>query len=150
MLQFACLPFQELSLTQLYDIMALRQEVFVVEQNCPYLDADGRDTSAMHLMAFSDEKLAAYARLLPSGIAYSDYHSIGRIVTAPDFRSRGYGKILVAQALTETISAFGNKPIKISAQTYLLDFYRNFGFEVAGSEYLEDGIPHTPMIITLS
>lgn len=144
---FHCLSFEQLTAFQLYEIMALRQEVFVVEQNCPYLDADGKDLEGWHLMILNqEEKLIAYARLLPKGISYPDYVSIGRIATAPSARGTGVGKILVQKAIEEMYQLFGNQVIKIGAQQYLLKFYQSFGFESTGVEYLEDGIPHVEMV----
>ncbi len=148
MLNFSCLPFDQLTPLELYDIMALRQEVFVVEQNCPYLDADGKDPHCWHLTGRNDEgKLVCYTRLLPKGLAYDDYASIGRVVSSPSVRGTGIGKILMQQSIDTCIRLFGNQPIKIGAQSYLLRFYEGFGFRSTGEEYLEDGIPHTKMIL---
>lgn len=146
-LTFRCKPFQELTLLQLYAIMALRQEVFVVEQNCPYLDADGKDIDAWHLMGYDDAgKLQAYARLMPKGVSYQDHASIGRIVTAPAVRGRGVGHQLMQEIMHWTQTLFPNESVKISAQSYLRAFYERYGFVVSGPEYLEDGIPHLPMV----
>ncbi len=146
-LNFECIPFHQLTIFQLYEIMVLRQEVFVVEQNCPYLDADGKDQESWHLMAWNTAgKLVAYARLLPKGVAYSDYPAIGRIVNAPTVRGTGVGRALVQRAIETAIQLFGNEPIKIGAQLYLRQFYQSFGFESVGEEYLEDGILHISMI----
>lgn len=147
MLQFTCLPFDELSVYELYEIIALRLEVFSVEQNCPYQDADGQDIHGWHLMVRNPEgKLVAYARLLPAGVSYPEYPSIGRIVSAPSVRRTGAGRALVQKAIEETYRLFGQQPIKIGAQVYLLKFYQSFGFQPVGEEYLEDGIPHIAMI----
>lgn len=146
MIEFTCLSFDDLSLQQLYDIMALRQEVFVVEQNCVYLDADGKDQKAMHLLGYSlEEKLVAYARIMPKGLSYDNYVALGRIVTSPAGRGKGLGRKLVAECLRQCKNLFGEQPIKISAQSYLLDFYKSFGFQTMGEPYLEDGIPHVAM-----
>ncbi|MFN7118772.1 MAG: GNAT family N-acetyltransferase [Saprospiraceae bacterium] len=145
---FQCLPFAQLSVFQLYECMALRQEVFVVEQNCVYQDCDGKDLKGWHLMGYNtDGKLVAYARLLPQGTSYPDYPSIGRIVTSPSARGDGAGRALVQAAITEMHQLFGKVPIKIGAQLYLLKFYQSFGFQPVGEEYLEDGIPHIEMIL---
>ncbi|MEY4906192.1 MAG: hypothetical protein RLZZ292_4007 [Bacteroidota bacterium] len=142
-----CVPFQELSLTELYDIMYLRQEVFVVEQNCPFIDADYKDQPAWHLMCRDAEgKLIAYTRLLDAGDAYEGYTSIGRVVNAPSARGGGIGRELMRLSIAWIEKLFPNHPIKIGAQSYLLAFYQSFGFQVIGDEYLEDGIPHTHMI----
>ena len=147
MINFTCLAFKQLSLDQLYDIMALRQEVFVVEQNCCYLDADGKDQLSMHLMGYADNgKLAAYARIIPKGISYEKYTAIGRVLTSSAFRGQGLGKALMENCLNEMESLFANEPIKISAQTYLIRFYESFGFKTTGDTYLEDDIPHIAMV----
>lgn len=129
--------------------MALRQEVFVVEQNCPYLDADGKDLSAWHLMGFdSGNNLVAYTRLLPEGVSYEGYTSIGRVVSSPAVRGAGAGREVMQRSIGMCRHLFGPLPIKIGAQTYLLRFYESLGFHSTGEEYLEDGIPHTKMILT--
>jgi len=144
---FSCKPFDALTVYELYDIMALRQEVFVVEQNCPYLDADGKDVSSWHLMGRDTQgRLVAYARLLPPGVGYEAYASIGRVVSAPSVRRLGLGRLLMAHSMAWCTKVFGSKPIKISAQAYLKTFYESFGFHHTGEEYLEDGIPHIAMI----
>lgn len=144
---FRCVHFSRLTLTELYQIMALRQEVFIVEQNCPYLDADGKDLACWHLMGFDgQEQIVAYTRLLPKGISYEEYPSIGRVVTSPQVRLTGVGKELMQASLDWMSRLFGNGPIKIGAQKYLERFYNTFGFRQSGEEYLEDGIPHIPMI----
>jgi ElaA protein len=142
-----CLPYPGLSLNQLYDIMRLRQKVFVVEQNCPYLDADEVDKASWHLMFYNwDEQLIAYSRLIPKGIVFTDYASIGRVVVDAGFRGKNIGKQLVLTSIEEMEGKYGNIEIKISAQSYLLKFYESFGFYKSGEAYMEDGIPHTPMI----
>ena len=128
--------------------MALRQEVFVVEQNCPYLDADGKDPDSWHLMGRdASGKLVCYTRLLPEGLSYPGYVSIGRVVSSPAARGTGAGKTLMRRSIDLCRQLFGNQPIKIGAQSYLLQFYEGFGFCSTGEEYLEDGIPHTKMIL---
>ena len=147
-MKFTCKQFDQLTLSELYDLMVLRQKVFVVEQNCPYLDADGKDRAAWHLTG-RDEKgqLIAYARLLPKGVAYKEYPSLGRVVTAPGVRGRGVGRQLMEQTLQWMEKLFPNEDVKISAQCYLEKFYKNLGFQITGKQYLEDGIPHFPMIL---
>ena len=145
---FSCLHFDELSTRQLYEILALRQEVFAVEQNCPYQDCDNRDLDAWHLMGRDENgKLVCYTRLLPEGVSYSGYTSIGRVVSSPSARGTGAGRQLMEESIKKCVQLFGNQPIKIGAQTYLLRFYESFGFRSTGEEYLEDGIPHTKMIL---
>ncbi len=147
MLNFSCLPFDQLSPKELYNILALRQEVFVVEQNCPYLDCDGKDFHCWHLMGRNDAgQLVCYTRLLPEGVSYEGYTSIGRVVSSPLARGTGAGKILMQRSIEMCLHLFGPTPIKIGAQSYLLKFYEGFGFLSTGEEYLEDGIPHTKMI----
>ena len=144
---FKCLSFSQLSNEELYQAMALRQEVFIVEQDCPYLDADGKDQSAWHLLGFDDnQKLVAYTRLLDKGLAYSKYPSIGRVVTSPSARGEGYGVELMKESIRQIGLLFGKQDIKISAQVYLDKFYRSLGFQAIGESYLEDNIPHIPMI----
>ena len=147
-LTFSCLPFGDLTPFELYDIMALRQEVFAVEQNCAYQDADGRDQDSWHLQARDEAgRLVAYTRLLPKGIAYPDYMSIGRVVNSPSVRGQGIGRLHFEKSIALCRHLFGNEPIKIGAQRYLLAFYESFGFRSTGEEYLEDGIPHVKMIL---
>ena len=148
MLCFSCHFFDALTTQELYAIMALRQEVFVVEQNCPYLDADGKDQQSWHLLGYNQQgELLAYTRLLPKGLSYPGYTSIGRVVTAPSARGTGAGKLLMKKSIEMTRFLFGNLPIKIGAQSYLLHFYEGFGFQSTGEQYLEDGIPHTKMVL---
>lgn len=147
-MEFKCVSFYRLNLDEIYACMALRQEVFVVEQDCPYLDADGKDQDAWHLMGFDEEgDLLAYSRLLPKGISYEKYASIGRVVTSQKVRGKGVGITLMEASKKWCKQLFPNDPIKISAQTYLLKFYTNLGFESVGEEYLEDNIPHIGMIL---
>jgi ElaA protein len=149
MYNISCQPFQALSLQELYDIMVLRQEIFVVEQNCVFIDADGKDQGSYHFsMRNSEGVLVAYTRLLPEGLAYEGYTSIGRVVNAASVRGTGIGKILVQQSIDKVRELWGDEyDIKIGAQSYLLGFYGSLGFVSTGEEYLEDGIPHTYMIL---
>lgn len=138
--------FDDLSNKELYSIMQLRAEVFVVEQNCPYQDADGKDLKSFHLMGFdTNGKLIAYTRILPPNISYSEA-SIGRVVSSPSVRGKGVGKKLMEQSIVEIEKSFGRVPIKIGAQLYLKKFYEDFGFEMSSDEYLEDNIPHIEML----
>ncbi len=146
-MNFTCLSFEQLTSHQLYDIMALRQEVFIVEQHCPYLDADGKDQKSLHLMGYSNNGiLLAYARLLPKGLSYKNYNSIGRVVISPKARSQGHGRPLMLEAIAAMLHHFGDGAIKISAQAHLKKYYASLGFEVVGEGYLEDGIPHIGMV----
>jgi ElaA protein len=138
--------FDELSATELYAIMQLRNEVFVVEQNCIYQDADGKDQQSMHLCGWDGEKLAAYTRIIPPGISYTEA-SIGRVVTAPTYRKIGAGRKLMEESIAHTLDLFNCKTIKIGAQVYLTKFYQSLGFTQSSSGYLEDGIPHIEMTL---
>jgi ElaA protein len=146
-MNWICKYFEELSLKELYEIGRLRQEVFVLEQNCPYVDFDGKDYFCYHLMGMDDlGKLVAYSRIVPKGVSYEDYISIGRVITSGLVRKSGLGRILMQESISACEKLFGKSDIKISAQTYLLKFYQSLDFESTGKEYLEDDIPHTEMI----
>ena len=147
MIRFECSRFTELTPNQLYEILHLRNEVFVVEQNCVFQDADHKDQQAYHLMAWAGDDLAGYTRLLAPGIAYEQM-SIGRVVTSPKHRRSGIGKELMAESIRRCYSLFGEGDIKIGAQLYLKKFYESFGFTQVGEGYLEDGIPHIYMVRT--
>ncbi len=147
MLNYSCKEFQALSLVELYNILALRQEIFVVEQDCPYLDADGKDQSSYHILGYDAQgKLMAYTRLVPPGISYENYPSIGRVVVAETARGTGEGYHLMNYSIEQCAKLFGEVPLKISAQTHLEKFYNNVGFKKVGEGYLEDDIPHIAMI----
>ena len=147
MLTFRCVSFEALSNQELYALLKLRAEVFVVEQNCVYLDLDDKDQQGHHLLGLnSQQQLLAYARLLPQGISYPDYASIGRVVTTASLRGTGAGKALMQYAIDRAAELFKNTPIKISAQAHLEPFYRELGFLPQGEDYLEDGIPHLAMV----
>ncbi|MCA0348478.1 MAG: GNAT family N-acetyltransferase [Bacteroidetes bacterium] len=136
--------FQALSLEELYQILKLRSEVFVVEQNCIYLDIDDKDQKALHVFGQIDEKMVAYARLFNRN-DYFENASIGRVVTHPDFRANKIGHQLMKQAIEAIDNHFGEKQITISAQLYLKKFYESHGFEQTSEMYLEDDIPHIEM-----
>ncbi|MBK7559959.1 MAG: GNAT family N-acetyltransferase [Chitinophagaceae bacterium] len=135
----------DLSPHELYAIMQLRNEVFVVEQNCVYQDADNKDPLCYHLMGWSDDKLEAYSRIIPPGVAYIE-PSIGRVVTSPSARGGGIGKQLMEQSINQVLKLFGTTSVKIGAQVYLLNFYSNLGFLQTSAIYLEDGIEHVEMV----
>ena len=139
--------FDSLAPHELYGILQLRNEVFVVEQNCIFQDADGKDQNAHHLMGFFENRLIAYTRLVPAGEIY-EYPSIGRVVTSPLVRNSGIGKVLMDQSIESIYSLFGKQPIKIGAQLYLKRFYESFGFEQYSDVYIEDGIEHIYMLKT--
>jgi ElaA protein len=127
--------------------LQLRNEVFVVEQNCVYQDADDKDIKSHHLCGWNKNELVAYSRILPIGLAYEKYSSIGRVVSSPKYRGKGVGKELVAQSIVFTNQLYPASEIKIGAQLYLKKFYESFGFIKDGDEYLEDDIPHIPMLL---
>lgn len=137
--------FDQLSTQELYELLKVRQEVFIVEQTCYYLDADGYDEKALHLWAEKNDKVVAYCRIFPQGIKYSE-PSIGRVLTHPDYRNLKLGKILMKLALETIETRYKTKACRISAQDYLLKFYGDFGFADTGKKYLEDDIPHTEMV----
>ena len=142
-------PFHELRPEHLYEIVRLREGVFVVEQNCAYLDADGRDPAAWHLLGWLEEngtpKLVAYARIFEPGIRYPE-GSVGRVVTASEVRRSGVGRMLMAEALRRLDGLAPNRPVRIAAQRYLEQFYASFGFRPASAPYDEDGIIHVDML----
>lgn len=140
-----CLPFDQQSLTQLYDSMVLRQEVFVVEQECAFLDADSIDYHCHHMFAYHEDRLAAYSRIVPAGVVYEQC-SIGRIVTARYHRGTELGKELVMRSINWIEENWGQQAIKIGAQQRLEKFYQNFGFETISQPYMEDGILHIHML----
>lgn len=139
-------PFESLSALELYGLMALRQRVFVVEQNCPYLDADGGDLHAVHLWHVGDSgAFDAVLRVFAPGDKYVEA-SLGRVATAPEARRTGLGRALVARGLALVSELYGDVPVRISAQCYLERFYGDFGFVREGENYLEDDIPHCAMV----
>ena len=146
-LKWQALKFSDLDKSQVYSILELRQKVFVVEQNCAYQDLDGLDQVASHVTCIQKNKIIAYARGLPPA-KDSSYSTLGRIVVAVEKRGAGLGRELIKRSIENNLLEWPNRMIRISAQSYLIDFYKDLGFEVKGSEYLEDGIPHTQMIQT--
>lgn len=138
--------FNELTLVELYQVLELRSEVFVVEQDCVYQDIDGKDPKALHLLGIADGKVVAYSRLFDAGI-YFETTSIGRVVVAKEYRAQKLGHTLIHKGIEGIRKCFNKESITISAQYYLLHFYRSHGFESVGQEYLEDGIPHIKMVI---
>lgn len=143
--EFIVKEFNELSIQELYDMMYLRQVVFVVEQDAAYLDADRKDFKGMHVLQYKDNELAAYARVLAPGVSYTEA-SIGRVVSAPSWRRKRLGRPLMKKCLEVLKEKYQTETCRISAQTYLLPFYSEFGFEVCSDEYLEDGLPHFEML----
>jgi ElaA protein len=145
-LSWVLAPFHALTNNQLYALLRLRSEVFVVEQHCVFLDMDGKDQQCYHLLGYRQHQLVAYARLVPVGVAYQDYSSIGRVVSSPAVRGTGIGRLLMQQSIQALYQLWGLQPIKIGAQLYLKRFYESFGFVPCGPVYDEDGIDHIPML----
>ncbi|MCL9655957.1 GNAT family N-acetyltransferase [Pseudomonas protegens] len=145
-IEWVCKHHTDLGKEQLYAILQLRTEVFVVEQKCPYQEVDGRDLEGdtCHLMAWDDDRLLAYLRLLDP-ISQGGDVVIGRVVIAEQARGQGLGHALMEQALKQAQRQWPETPIYLSAQAHLQDYYGRYGFIVAGEEYLEDGIPHIGM-----
>lgn len=138
--------FSELTVDELYELLRLRSEVFVVEQNCVYQDIDNKDQLALHILGVSEQKLVAYTRCFPPGI-YFEEAAIGRVVVADSARGTGLGHSIMEASLTAIKKRFNTTTVKLSAQTYLKDFYTTHGFSEVGEEYLEDGIPHIAMLL---
>ncbi|MFA7376236.1 MAG: GNAT family N-acetyltransferase [Acholeplasmataceae bacterium] len=140
--------FNELTINELYDLLRLRAKVFVVEQQAAYQDLDDKDQESIHLFIKNDEDLiVSYVRVLPRGLSYETDASIGRVVTDPDYRKNKYTKALISQGIQIILNEFKTRTIRISAQTYLIDYYSTFGFKVVSEEYLEDGLPHKEMLL---
>lgn len=144
MIRFNWYRFEDLDPNHLYQILALRSDVFVVEQKCAFLDPDGKDLHALHLLGMDETNIHAYLRLLPPTEMKKDL-TFGRVVTAKTMRSKGYGKALITELLRFSSLHFPHQELKCSAQCYLKDFYENFGFISYGAIYEEDGIPHIEM-----
>jgi ElaA protein len=144
MIDWICKEFDDLQPQELYIILQLRMEVFVVEQKCAFQDADNKDQFCHHLMGLSGGELLAYSRIVPAGISYREI-SIGRIVTSPKARKSGFGKLLMQKSMQTAFELFGKGPIRIGAQLYLQKFYETFEFKQSSEIYLEDGIAHIEM-----
>jgi ElaA protein len=142
--QWKIKPFEALSVHELYDLLKLRSEIFVVEQNCAYLDLDGKDKVALHLIGEFDGKIVAHARLFKAGISF-DNASIGRVVVDPNYRDKKWGHDLMREAIAGIRLHFGESQITIGAQLYLKKFYESHGFVQTSAMYLEDDIEHIEM-----
>lgn len=138
--------FQQLSISELYEILRLRAEVFVVEQNCPYQDVDDKDQDSYHLWGMDNNKMVVYARIVKPGVSYKEV-SIGRVITHLDYRGKQLGTQLMQECLDFINTELGPQKIRISAQSHLNKFYLRLGFKPTGKEYLEDGIPHMEMLL---
>ncbi len=144
---FSTVDFQDLNTTELYQVLALRSEVFVLEQQCAYQDMDGLDAQCHHILGqLKDGQVIAYARILPPELTQNETVSIGRVVVAADHRKENMGKQLMLFSIKAAQNLFPNHQIEISAQSYLTHFYQNLGFVNTGNFYLEDDIPHQTMI----
>lgn len=137
--------FDELSITELYQLLKLRCDIFVVEQECPYPDIDDKDQKALHVLGTNNGVLVAYTRMFDAG-DYFEQPSIGRVAVHQEHRKFGYGHQIIDASIEVVYNRFGEQPIKISAQTYLQKFYESHGFEKTSEEYLEDDIPHIDMV----
>jgi len=145
-LRWVTKTFSALTVDELYDVLKLRSEVFVVEQKCIFLDIDNNDQKAFHTIGYIGDEVVATTRLFDKDIMYDGYQSIGRVVGSPRRRGLGIGKALMQYSISECERLFGKGPIKIGAQLYLKKFYSEQGFEQSGDVYLEDDIDHIPMI----
>jgi ElaA protein len=149
-MKFKTKKFNDLSVTELYDLLRLRSEIFVLEQNCVYVDQDGNDEKSLHVLAYAKNskeksKLVAYARIVPPGTIFKT-PSIGRVVVDKKYRGKEYGYLLMEKSIKEAIKKFKSEIISISAQKHLEKFYNNLGFKAIGKMYLEDNIPHIKML----
>jgi len=146
MVVFKTKTFSEFTTKELYDVLQLRSEVFVVEQDCVYQDIDFKDQKALHVLGYKNDKLVAYTRIFKAGDYFTEA-SIGRVVVQENERKYGYGHDLMKESIIAVEKQFKTKTIYISAQTYLEKFYNTHGFIKKGEGYLEDGIPHIKMVI---
>lgn len=143
------LPFEKLSPVQVYALLKLRSEVFVVEQQCIFLDMDNNDSRCFHLLGWKENDLVAYTRLVPPGVSYP-HASIGRVVTSMLVRRTGLGRELMKRSIQAVQDLFSATTIVIGAQLYLKKFYGSLGFVQSSEVYLEDGIEHIKMTLVLS
>ncbi len=148
MIVFSIKTFDEISAVEMYEMLRLRSEVFVVEQDCVYQDIDNKDQKAFHVFGYKENELIAYSRIFDSG-DYFELPSIGRIVVKENQRKFKYGYQLVEESIKCITDNFEEKSILISAQTHLIKFYNSLGFIQQGEEYLEDGIPHIKMLCVI-
>ena len=138
--------YTDLSPQEIYAIFAARQAIFIVEQNCPYLDMDGKDLDALHLIAWSNNEVAAYLRLIAPGVSYPNEPSLGRIITTKIARGSGLGRELVVRGLDKIYELYPTLPTRIGAQAHLHKFYGSLGFVQTSEPYDEDGIMHIEML----
>ncbi|MDQ0429593.1 ElaA protein [Planomicrobium stackebrandtii] len=141
--------FDELAARKLYEVLKLRVDVFVVEQNCPYPELDGLDQQSIHLVYSENDEVLAYARLVPADVKY-ELPSIGRVIVRKDARGRGLAKELLEKSIEYIFKEWNAPSIQLQGQVYLQEFYQSFGFEPVSDSYDEDGIPHVDMKLTYS
>lgn len=137
--------FNELNIEEIYKILALRNEIFIVEQECPYLDCDDKDLNSYHLFLRENGEIVSYLRILEKGVSYDEI-SIGRVAVKKSYRGKGISRKMMLKAIEFIENNLSENTIKIQAQAYLLDFYNSLGFKAVSEEYLEDNIPHIDMI----
>ena len=144
-MQIKVKKFEALELKELYDILQLRSQVFVVEQDCVYQDIDGKDKKALHVIGFENGEVVAYTRIFPPGVYFSEA-AIGRVVVKEEVRKKAFGHEILSASIEAIKNEYHTEEIRLSAQTYLTSFYEGHGFRQVGEGYLEDGIPHIAMI----
>lgn len=144
--QWVWSSFEELNIYQLYEALRLRESIFIVEQDVPYIDIDGKDKHCIHLMGYVAHEMVAYMRIVPLDLFEAGYFSLGRVVVRPDLRGTGIGREMVRTGIAYLDKIRDGHPIKISSQLYLKKFYASFGFVAQGEPYLEDRIPHIAMV----
>lgn len=147
MIEWSTKTFNDFTVNEFHDLIALRIEVFIIEQDCPYQELDGKDKKSLHVIANCEGDIVATARIVPPGISYEE-PSIGRVVIAEKYRGTGLGHELMKQTMTATHSTYGNSAIRISAQEHLIRYYNAHGFKRVSEVYLEDDIPHVEMLYT--
>ncbi len=142
--------FNELTMNEFHDLISLRIQVFVIEQNCPYQELDGKDKVSDHVILKDEKsKLIGTARILPPGVSYTEI-AIGRVVVDENFRYLKLGHLIMEKCLSFIHEKYGQQSVRLSAQTHLTNFYVTHGFVSMGKEYLEDGIPHTEMLLKIN
>lgn len=139
--------FDELSAEEIYEILKIRNQIFIVEQQCPYLDCDGRDMKSYHLFMENNKEIAAYLRIIEKGVSYNEI-SIGRVLVNPKYRGKGLARDMMKEAIEFINNQLNEDIIRIEAQAYLIDFYKSFGFKQISEVFLEDNIPHIEMLYT--
>jgi ElaA protein len=139
--------FDELNAEEIYEILKIRNQVFIVEQQCPYLDCDGRDMKSYHLFLENNNEIAAYLRIIEKGVSYNEI-SIGRVLVNSKYRGKGLARDMMKEAIGYISNQLNETSIRIEAQAYLIDFYKSLGFKQTSKIFLEDNIPHIEMLYT--